>query len=349
MTEPLRITRIDTRRDDVREALDALREKLSPRGNIVSEEGRRKTIEVFGEPLSPQQVVERICADIRQRGLPALLTYCEKLDRATLTGTTLRVSAEELRRAHEQADPTFLATVRRIRDNVLEFQRAILHQDVEVTRPGGVRLRQRYVPLERIGICVPGGAAAYPSTVLMTAVPAVAAGVREIVVVAPPTKFGANNPDVLATCHEIGVTEVYRMGGAQAVADMLGGHIQMNFGTTATLLALIRQGRLRALAVTGDARNPDLPDVPTMAESGYSALTLRFWNAIWAPPRTPAEIVEKLNVAISEGLKSPEVSAAMARAGFEPMAMTVQAFAAFVASESPKSLAVARTSGVKGD
>lgn len=220
MTEQLSITRIDTRRDNVREALDALREKLSPRGNIVSEEGRRKTIEVFGEPLSPQQVVERICAEIRERGLPALLTYCEKLDRAKLTATTLRVSEDELRQAHEQVDPAFLGTVRRIRDNVLEFQRAILHQDVEVVRPGGVRLRQRYVPLERIGICVPGGAAAYPSTVLMTAVPALAAGVKEIVVMAPPTKFGANNLDVLATCHEIGVTEVYRMGGAQGVAAL---------------------------------------------------------------------------------------------------------------------------------
>jgi histidinol dehydrogenase len=220
MTQQLRITLIDTRRDNVREALDALRAKLSPSGNIVSEEGRRKTIEVFGEPLSPRQVVERICCEVRQQGLPALLHYCEKLDRAKLHEESLRVSPAEIRQAHAQADPAFLATIRRIRENILEFQRAILHHDVEVTRANGVLLRQRYVPLERIGICVPGGAAAYPSTVLMTAVPAQAAGVREIAVVAPPTKFGANNPDVLATCHEIGVTEVYRMGGAQAVAAL---------------------------------------------------------------------------------------------------------------------------------
>src|SRR4029077_2789813 len=72
----------------------------------------------------------------------------------------------------------------------------------------------------RVGICVPGGAAAYPSTVLMTAVPAQAAGVKQMAVVAPPTNFGANNPDVLATCHELGITEVYRLGGAQAVAAL---------------------------------------------------------------------------------------------------------------------------------
>lgn len=216
----LTIPRIDTRRDDVSAALDALRQKLSPRGDIVSEAGRRRTIEVFGAPLSPQQVVERICNDVRDKGLDALLDYTAKLDKATITPQTLRVSAEELQQAHAAADPQFLATIRQVRDNVLEFQKAILHQDVEVRRPDGVVLRQRYLPLERIGICVPGGAAAYPSTVLMTAVPAQAAGVREIAVVAPPTAFGANNPDVLATCHELGITEVYRMGGAQAVAAL---------------------------------------------------------------------------------------------------------------------------------
>ncbi|HND51908.1 MAG TPA: histidinol dehydrogenase [Pirellulaceae bacterium] len=216
----LKIQRIDARRDDVTGQLDLLRRKLSPQGDVVSEQGRRRTIEVFGQPLTPQQVVETICRDIRTRGLDALLEYGAKLDKAQLTAETMRVSADELAAAHRQADPEFLSTVRRIRDNVWEFQRAILNRDVLVERPDGVTLRQRYLPLERIGICVPGGAAAYPSTVLMTAVPAAAAGVEQIVVVAPPTPFGANNPDVLATCHELGIREVYRLGGAQAVAAL---------------------------------------------------------------------------------------------------------------------------------
>jgi histidinol dehydrogenase len=215
----LNIPRIDTRRDDVQEALDALRQKLSPAGNVVSETGRKKTIEVFGEPLSPQQVVERICGEVKGRGLAAVLEYSRKLDRAELTRQTIRVSAEELTAAHANAEPAFLATVRQVRNNILEFQRAILHRDVEVRRPG-VRLGQRYVPLSRVGICVPGGAAAYPSTVLMTAVPAQAAGVQEIAIVSPPTANGANNPDVLATCHELGITEIYRIGGAQGVATL---------------------------------------------------------------------------------------------------------------------------------
>ncbi|MDX1946778.1 MAG: histidinol dehydrogenase [Pirellulaceae bacterium] len=217
MSLPFAIDRIDTRRDDVRASLDALRRKLSPAGNVVSEAGRRRTMEVFGEPLLPVQVVERICGDVREKGLAAVLEYSQKLDKAELSAATIRVSADELASAHAAADPEFLATIRRIRANIAEFQQAILHREVTVNRPGVV-LKQRYSPLARIGICVPGGAAAYPSTVLMTAVPAQAAGVEEIVVIAPPTKFGANNPDVLATCHELGIREVYRVGGAQGVA-----------------------------------------------------------------------------------------------------------------------------------
>ena len=148
------------------------------------------------------------------------LRYTAKLDGAELTAETLRVPASELAAAHAKASPDFLETIRRIRDNILRFQTAILHRDVEVDGPNGSKLRQRYLPLERVGICVPGGAAAYPSTVLMTAVPAQAAGVKQIVVVSPPTPNGAYNEDVLATCHELGIREVYRVGGAQAVAAL---------------------------------------------------------------------------------------------------------------------------------
>lgn len=222
MTEaaPLTIARIDARRPEAAAAIDDLRRKLAPEGNVVSEAGRRKTIEVFGEPLTPVEVVERICDDVRDRGLEAVLEYTAKLDGAELTADTLRVPADDLAAAHAAADPDLLATVRRIRERLLVFQRAILHQDVRIETAGGGYLRQRYLPLERAGLCVPGGAAAYPSTVLMTAVPAQAAGVKELVVVAPPTPFGSYNTDLLATCHELGITEVYRMGGAQAVAAM---------------------------------------------------------------------------------------------------------------------------------
>lgn len=216
----LNILRVDTQQHDISEKLAELRKRLSPRGDVVSEAGRQKTIDVFGEPLSPQQVVDRICHDVRQNGLAALLGYSRKLDGADLTADTIRVSREEIEAAHRQSDPEFLETIRRIQENIRQFQSAILHQGVEMLSSNGATLCQRYLPLERIGVCVPGGAAAYPSTVLMSAVPAITAGVRDVVVVAPPTDFGANNIDVLATCHEIGVDTIYRVGGAQAVAAM---------------------------------------------------------------------------------------------------------------------------------
>lgn len=216
----LNIARIDTRSGDVTARLAALREKLSPRGDIVSDRGRALTIEVFGEPLTPQQVVDRICRDVQRDGQAALLDYGRRIDRAEVTADSLRVPATELETAHAAADPEFLASVRRIRANIEEFQSALLSRDVEVRRAPDVRLRQRYLPLQRAGLCVPGGAAAYPSTLLMTAVPAQVAGVPELAVVAPPTPFGADNPDIRAVCWELGVRELYRMGGAQAVAAL---------------------------------------------------------------------------------------------------------------------------------
>ncbi|WP_391556710.1 histidinol dehydrogenase [Rosistilla ulvae] len=222
MNQPISINipLVDARNGAAPAILDQLRAKLSPAGDVVSPKGRELTQKVFGEPLAPAAVVDRICNDIQRDGDTALLRYCQALDGADLDAASLRVPAAELQQAHAAADPEFLQCIRRIAENIRTFQSAILHQDVTITPKPGVNLTQRYVPLRRIGVCVPGGAAAYPSTVLMTVVPAQVAGVGEIAVVAPPTKFGSYNNDILATCHELGVTEVYRMGGAQAVAAM---------------------------------------------------------------------------------------------------------------------------------
>lgn len=219
----LDITTIDCTASDATALFSELRNKLSPGGNVVSEAGRQRTIELFGEPLSPQEVVERICNDVRDKGLDALLDYSAKLDQKELTPETMRVSAEELKVAHTKAAPEYLKTLRDIRDNIIEFQSALLPDDVKILREAGesrVELRQRYLPLKRVGVCIPGGAAAYPSTLLMTAIPAQTAGVKEIVVVVPPTDFGGYNTDILAACYELGITEIYRVGGAQAVAAL---------------------------------------------------------------------------------------------------------------------------------
>ncbi len=216
----LRIRRIDCASDDADRAIAALRAELSPKGNIVSPEGQARTIAAFGEPLEPRQVVERICDDVAVRGLDAVLDYGRRLDGAQLEPGRIRVSAEELEAAYRRADPAYLETIGRVRTNILAYQRAILHRDVRLEPGQGISLGLLYRPLRRVGVCVPGGAAAYPSTLLMTVVPARAAGVAEIAVVIPPTRFGGFNDDILAACRVLGIAEIYRIGGAQGVAAL---------------------------------------------------------------------------------------------------------------------------------
>jgi histidinol dehydrogenase len=216
----LSIRRIDYASDDALAAIAELRRDLSPKGNVVSPEGRARTIAAFGEPLTPEQVVEKICADVAERGLAAVLDYTRRLDGVSLEPGSVRVSQAELENAYQAADAGYLQTLENVRANILSYQRAILSRDVRIEPAPGVLLGLRYVPLRRVGVCIPGGAAAYPSTLLMTVVPAQAAGVADIAVVVPPTRFGGYNTDLLAACRALGVTEVYRIGGAQAVAAL---------------------------------------------------------------------------------------------------------------------------------
>ena len=312
---PLNIQTIDCTQSDASAAIAALRERLSPRGDVVSEAGRQRTMELFGRPLSPQQVVERICDDVRSGGLAALLDYTQKLDRKELTAQTLRVSDEELATAHAEADADYLGVIRRIRDNITEFQRECLPGDACVVRvEGGARieLRQRHLPLRRVGICIPGGAAAYPSTLLMTAVPAQAAGVRELAVVAPPTPFGAYNTDLLAVCHELEVDEVYRLGGAQGVAALAYGAegiapVQKIVGPGNLFVALAKQhvfGRVDIDSIAGpsevivladDTARADYvaSDLIAQAEHSPGASILVTWSErLWN--EVPAELAKQL-------------------------------------------------------
>ena len=310
--DTLQLRCLDTRQADTLAALDELRERLSPRGDIVSEAGRKKTLAVFGEALAPRQVVERICGDVRTQGLPALLRYTEQLDGTKLTPTTIRVSADELAAAHRAIEPEFLASVRRIRANILEFQTAILHQDVRIERPHGGYLRQRYLPLDRVGLCVPGGAASYPSTVLMTAVPAQAAGVKQIAVVAPPTKFGADSPYIRALCFELGVTELYRIGGAQGVAALAYGveglpRVDKIVGPGNQFVALAKQhvfgdvdidsiaGPSDVAVVADASARPEFIayDMLAQAEHSPGSSVLLTWDAT-LPARVAAELEKRL-------------------------------------------------------
>ena len=138
-------------------------------------------------------------------------------------------------------------------------------------------------------------------------------------------------------------------GGAQAITDMLGGRIQMNFGTQSTLLPLIREGKVRPLAVTTETRAKDLPEVPTMAESGLPQLSLAFSAGILAPAGTPAAVVDKLNAEINEAMKSPELAASMGKLGFEPQFWSPQDYAAFLAEEGKRWPSIVKASGVQAE
>lgn len=134
-------------------------------------------------------------------------------------------------------------------------------------------------------------------------------------------------------------------GGAQAVTDMLGGRVHLNIGTISTLAPLVREGKLRALAVTSPERNHELPDVPTMEESGVRDVQSLTYYGLWAPRGTPADAVQRLNAALNDSLKSPEVIAAIRRIGFDPHGGTPEDFTKLVASEMKIWIPVVQATG----
>jgi tripartite-type tricarboxylate transporter receptor subunit TctC len=138
-------------------------------------------------------------------------------------------------------------------------------------------------------------------------------------------------------------------GAAPAVADLLGGQIQIGMTSKAVLLPLIREGRLRALAVTSDVRWPELSDVPTLREAGLSGVPAYLWFGLLAPVRTPGAVIDKINAAVNEGLKAPEIKASIAKLGLEVRSMTSQQFGEKLADEARDWEAAVRESGVKID
>ncbi len=138
-------------------------------------------------------------------------------------------------------------------------------------------------------------------------------------------------------------------GAATAVTDILAEQVDMTFEPTSVLAAHIHDGKVRPLAVTGTARSRQLPDVPTMIESGFAGFTSYSWTGIMVPAGTPTEIVRKLNAAINQGLKSPDMNSTLARLGAEAKVGSPQDFAAFIAEETQKWGAIVKSSGVKLD
>jgi len=205
----VRVIQTDRPLDDPEVA--AVRDRL--RGGELTADGETADLDV-------KAIVASILADVEARGDEAVIDWERKLDRVELTAGALRVPPERIAAAHGEADGDFLALVRRVAANVRAYQQSILLADPPPLRRGGRTLGVRYTPVDRVGVYVPGARALYPSTVLMTIVPAQVAGVREIAMASPPTSDGNVDPMVLALAGELGVSEVYRLGGAVALGAL---------------------------------------------------------------------------------------------------------------------------------
>ena len=171
--------------------------------------------------------VRQILADVADRGDAALVEVSRKFDDPNFSAAQIRVAPEEMRQAALRLPENQRSAIRRSIAQVREYQSHIMPVAPEPLKRPGVELTLRFVPIDSVGLCVPGGKAAYPSTLIMLAVPAQVAGVRRIVVCSPPSQFGRSDI-VLATCHELGLSEVFRAGGAAAVGAMA-------FGTSTIL------------------------------------------------------------------------------------------------------------------
>ena len=162
--------------------------------------------------------VRSIIADVEQRGDEALFEYTRRFDGADLRA--LEVSREEIDAAYERTDPEFLRVLEQAAENIREYHRREMPEGFRIDRPDGSFLGLKVTPIENVGLCIPGHTAAYPSTVLMNAVPAKIAGCSQIVMVSPPGPDGKQPDAILAAARIAGVDRVFRLGGAQGVAAL---------------------------------------------------------------------------------------------------------------------------------
>ena len=180
---------------------------------------RRLRVTSFRRESPQAEQVREIISDVADKGDQAVIEYTKKFDNLQLTANQLRVSKQDIDAARADADPSFMAAVRRSAENIRSYQERIKPKTTQWTE-NGVELGIRFEPIQRVGVYAPGGKAVYPSSVLMSVIPAQVAGVQEIAVCCSPGLAGKVDPTMLAVCAELGINEVYRIGGAQAIAAL---------------------------------------------------------------------------------------------------------------------------------
>lgn len=165
-----------------------------------------------------EEVVEGIVNDVKENQLDAILKYTEKFDGVALDVTNMKVSDEEISKAYEQVDDHLIRVIKRAKDRIYNYHLKQKKYSWFDTEDDGSIMGQKVTALERVGVYVPGGKAVYTSTVLMDIVPALVAGVDEIVIMTPPDKVGNINPQTLVAADICGIKDIYKFGGAQAIA-----------------------------------------------------------------------------------------------------------------------------------
>ena len=183
--------------------------------------GQVPNSEIFARVIPEADVaaiVADILADVKENGDAAVKAYCAKFDKAELTG--LEVTPEEIQAAISQVEPEFLDILREAAENIRSFHSRQVRNSFVIADKPGIVLGQKITPIEKVGVYVPGGTAAYPSTVLMDTIPAKIAGCPQLVMVTPPGRDGKVNPAILAAASIAGVNRIFKVGGAQAIAAL---------------------------------------------------------------------------------------------------------------------------------
>ena len=165
-----------------------------------------------------EEIVSGIINDVKTGGDAALYKYCEKFDKVKLT--SLEVTAEEIEEAMSLVEPEFIEIIKEAAANITEYHKNQVQNGFEIKKENGIILGQKVLPVKRAGLYVPGGTAAYPSTVLMDCIPAKIAGVKELCITTPPSKDGKVNPVILAAAKIAGADRIFKVGGAQAIAAL---------------------------------------------------------------------------------------------------------------------------------
>lgn len=190
--------------------------------NEENREAVRKTIldrtpTQFGDQ---EKTVREIISDVKENGDSALFAYTAKFDHADIHADNFEVTEEEIREAYDNVAPELVSVIRKALRNIRDFHEKQKQNSWITTTPEGTILGQKITPMQRVGVYVPGGKAAYPSSVLMNIVPAKTAGVDEVIMMTPCNREGKVNPAVLVAAHEAGADRVFKAGGAQAIAAM---------------------------------------------------------------------------------------------------------------------------------